>query len=129
MTRTAVSGPCSRVTSRAFTAVRVHPEWLSPVRSRTMSLDFSSRKMAMPSGLAATVPTRARRGRLGSLPRMDCCGAAAGGGRRDGEKIGRSRVAVNDAIGIAHNGFGRSIAWGGQSLPAGNFAAGAIVLF
>ena len=82
----------------------------------------------MPTGAAATVPTRARRGRLGSLPRMDCCGAAAGGGRRDGEKIGRSRAAVNDAMGIAHNGFGRSIAWGGQSLVAGNFVAGAKVL-
>lgn len=47
------------------------------------------------------------------------------GERRDGEKIGRSRVALNDAIGIAHKGFGRPIAWGGQTLPGGDIADGA----
>jgi hypothetical protein len=124
MAKVAVSLLCSRLTSRGLTSVRVHPEWLSPVRNRTIFLDVSSWKIAMPSAAPATVPTMAKRGRSGSLACVGCCArgpGAGGGGRRDGEKIGRSRVAVNVAMGIAHNGFGRPMVSAGQTLPPGDF--------
>ena len=58
------------------------------------------------------VPTRANCGASGSFLRttavLTIAGSAAtaeGGGRRDGEKIGRSRVADNWVNGIAHSGL------------------------
>src|ERR1700722_3302155 len=58
------------------------------------------------------VPTRTSCGASGSFLRatgaLTIAGSAAtaeGGGRRDGEKIGRSRVADNWANGIAHSGL------------------------
>src|ERR1700722_1402917 len=58
------------------------------------------------------VPTKASCGASGSFLRttgaLTVAGSAAtaeGGGRRDGEKIGRSRVADNWANGIAHKGL------------------------
>src|ERR1700688_962810 len=61
------------------------------------------------------VPTRASCGTSGSLLRpvgaltiADSAATAAGGGRRDGEKIGRSRVVDNCVNGIAHSGLALS---------------------
>src|ERR1700721_4397432 len=71
--------------------------------------------MPNPSSSVAVVPTKASGGV--SRPFFRCVGAltsagsaatAAGGGRRDGEKIGRSRVADNWANGIAHRGLALS---------------------
>src|SRR5215470_8155329 len=78
----------------------------------------------MPSASPTTAPPRARRGRSGSLGGGG--GGAGGGGggpamaganaRRDGRKIGRSRVAVSDFRGTAHNGLPR-----GSRPPRGGF--------
>src|SRR5713101_3411660 len=58
------------------------------------------------------VPTRVSCGRSGSLGLGTAAtfgiaagATAGGGGRRDGEKIGRSRVMGNCESGIAHNGL------------------------
>src|SRR5215470_1029996 len=70
-----------------------------------MRLVGSSRKIAMLSASPAMAPTRERDGRRGwSGTGLDGAEASSttAGGRREAEKIGRSRVAVNDARGIAH---------------------------
>jgi len=61
------------------------------------------------------VPTRVSWGRSGSLGLGTAAtfgiaagATAGGGGRRDGEKIGRSRVMGNCESGIAHNGLALS---------------------
>jgi len=85
-----------------------HPEWLCPILSRTTALLLSSRKIAMAFS-PVMAPTKVSASRSGCTTTGDG-GELLGGGRRLGEKIGRSRVAVKDCKGIAHNGFGRSLA-------------------
>jgi hypothetical protein len=62
--------------------------------------------------LPATVPTSASCGRSaltgfgrGGGAAATGTGATAGGGRREGEKIGRSRVVASVASGIVHRGL------------------------
>src|ERR1700683_4343319 len=81
--------------------------------------------MPNPSSALAMVPTRASGGvsgpffrTVGALTIAGSAATAADGGRRDGEKIGRSRVADNWANGIAHRGLAlsaRSGAGGGAT--------------
>ncbi len=68
----------------------------------------------MPSESPTTAPTSARRGRSGSAGgggRTTCGGGGpattGAGARRDGSRIGRSRVALSDFSGIAHSGLPR----------------------
>src|SRR5262245_18302353 len=77
-------------------------------------------KMANPSSPLTIVPTSDSCGRSGSR-RFDGGGAttagwaatALGGGRREGEKIGRSLVTVNLVNGIAHSGLALKVCCGG----------------
>src|ERR1700761_1232818 len=68
-------------------------------------------KMPKPSSSLAMVPTSDKGGgwisflRGGGLTTTDAVSATTGGGRRDGEKIGRSRVPDNCVSGIAHSGL------------------------
>src|ERR1700731_3249555 len=70
------------------------------------------------------VPTRESWGgsifRGGDLASTGSAAIAAGGGRREGEKIGRSRVTENRLSGTAHNGLalgGRAGEPGGATTP------------
>src|SRR5262249_10305369 len=67
-------------------------------------------KTAKPSVAPITMPSSRSAGCASGAGGGDCgaTGAAAsagGGGRRDGRKIRRARVAVNDARGITQSGF------------------------
>src|SRR5258706_14428664 len=81
--------------------------------------------MPNPSSPLAIVPTKESGGRSGSfgLDTAATFGTAAGataggGGRRDDEKIGRSRVPDNAVRGMAHNGLALS-ARSGTGVGAG----------
>lgn len=64
----------------------------------------------MPSISPAIAPTRARGGRVDNGDDTDLAeDCTAGSGRRVGEKIGRSLVALNEVRGIAHNELPRPI--------------------
>src|ERR1700716_2323076 len=85
--------------------------------------------MPNPSSPLAIVPTKESGGRSGSfgLDPAATFGTAAGataggGGRRDDEKIGRSRVPDNAVRGIAHNGLA-------LSARSGTGAGGAVTTF
>src|ERR1700730_5880687 len=72
----------------------------------------------MPSLPPATVPTRARRGGSGAgsiftVGSLDATGTADG--RREGRKIGRSRVAVSVFSGTVHNRLPRGAASSGET--------------
>jgi len=97
------------VASRLATNRKVHPEWLSPVFKRTMLLVVSSKKIAIPSACPAIAPISARCGRCGGLlvgfGGENDANPITGGGRREGEKTGRSRAALNELMGSAHRGL------------------------
>src|SRR5450759_5687068 len=64
----------------------------------------------MPSISPAIAPTRARGGRVDNGDDTDLADdCTAGSGRRVGEKIGRSLVALNEVRGISHNELPRPI--------------------
>ena len=107
--RVAVSCSFSKIASRAFTARSVHPPWLSPVFMRTMFFVAPSRKIAIPSFSPAIAPTSARDGCPVDAVWVGAGLTGTGGGRRVGEKIGRSLVAVNDVSGIDHKASSRPL--------------------
>jgi len=74
----------------------------------------SSMKIAILSVSPAMAPTSNRRGRFGPATTSGFEGSGAAlaiaGGRRDGEKRGRSRVAFSELNGIFHKGLpGRAV--------------------
>src|SRR5262244_1926942 len=86
----------------------VHPWWLSFTRNFTTFSLACSTKTAIPLSSPTTVPTKTRGGFSGSAGLARSTGFAmtgiatgGGGGRREGEKIGRSRVRDNLESGTA----------------------------
>jgi hypothetical protein len=123
--RTSVAARCSfsNCTSRLSTRRRSHPLWPSPGARRTNFFVGSSRKTPIRLDSPITVPSSTSGGRSASGGGVGLGGEAVGaaitgggGGRRDGEKIGRSRVADKALNGTAHKG-----------LPTGAFEAASAV--
>ncbi|MGA7681763.1 MAG: hypothetical protein WCA54_16470 [Pseudolabrys sp.] len=91
--------------------LNVHPWWLSFIRNLTVFSLACSTKTAIPLSSPATVPTNTSggfsgsAGLAGSTGLAMTCGAATMGGRREGEKIGRSRVIDNLDSGMAKTGL------------------------
>ena len=91
--------------------LNVHPWWLSFIRNLTVFSLACSTKTAIPLSSPATVPTNTSGGFSGSAGLAGSTGlamtggAATIGGRREGEKIGRSRVIDNLDSGMAKTGL------------------------
>jgi hypothetical protein len=99
----------SRRTPCAVTRRRIYPSWPPPMGRRTIWCVFSSMNTPICVGSPTMVPTSVRGGRSG-LGGTGGAGFATvatsgAGGCRDGEKIGRSRVADKSASGTAHSGL------------------------
>src|SRR5579872_121724 len=105
----------SRTASRPLTERKIQPSCPSPVFRRTISCVAGSVKTAKPSVAPATTPIRLSEGFsgsggggggaafAGSAGRAATAGGA--GGRRDGTKIGRSRVAWSELRGTPQSGL------------------------
>jgi len=112
--RLIVSLSLARIASRPRTDRSVQPLYVSLLRRRTAFFVVSSTNTAMDSFSPITVPISESSGfcgaaGLGGNPTAGGGGepiTAGAGGRRDGEKIGRSRVLESCLSGMAHNGLG-----------------------
>src|SRR3984893_532088 len=102
----------STVIVRESTERKIHPEAASPTCRRTRVFVVRSSTTATFWAFPIAVPTSVRSGCSGSaglggggaaITRWATTGAM--GGRRDAEKIGRSRVASSALIGIPHSGL------------------------
>jgi len=112
---------------------RVHPWWLSFTRNFTTFSVACSTKTAIPLSSPTTVPTKTSGGFSGSAGLARSTGLAmtgivtgGGGGRRDGEKIGRSRVMDSLESGTAKTTLPTDVVtsaedfcgWGGAGLSS-----------
>src|SRR5271165_643410 len=102
----------STIAERGSTERNVHPDAVSPSRTPVAVLEFSSKRIAIRLFSPIIVPTRVNGGVSGATGWTTgvggCAGAPAtvgGGGRRDEENNGRSRVAESFEIGMAHKGL------------------------
>src|SRR3954447_22511196 len=102
----------SSVASRPFTESSTQPWWSWPVLSRTALLVAASRNTAKPSVSPAITPTSVSGGWSGSAAggggdatTTGVPATAGAGARREGRKIGRSRVAVSEESGTAQRGL------------------------
>lgn len=103
----------SNATSRPRTERRVHPSKLSPVLTRRTSLFDGLRQIAIPFSPPVMVPSSFSGSCSGSVDigvgaaGVSATGAAGIGneGRREGEKIGRSRVAASKLSGVPQSGL------------------------
>src|SRR3984893_14371870 len=120
----------STVIVRESTERKIHPEAASPTCRRTRVFVVRSSTTATFWVRPIAVPTSVRSGCSGSAG-LGGGGAAVTrwattggmGGRRDAEKIGRSRVASSALIGTPHNGLPPG---GGCRAPASFASLGAV---
>jgi hypothetical protein len=97
-------------TSLPLTERKSHPERVSPVCNRMTLLVVSSKMIAM-SFFSPTIAPRSTNGGAAGCPIMGGGGLGTGAGaiciagRRVGEKMGRSRVALNEASGAVQSGL------------------------
>src|ERR1700730_11415117 len=123
----------STVIVRESTERKIHPETASPTRRRTRVFVVRSSTTATFMGVPIAVPTSVRSGCSGSAGLGGGRAAATRwattggmGGRRDAEKIGRSRVASSAPMEIPHSGLPPG---GGCRAPASLGAVGGCSVF